>query len=218
MATMLMADAYDEGEAVPTAPRNDHVPVSAGWAGPLPERYVVREIEFKVASGRLQFVYRNQCRAKPIPLGGPLELASQLCPSPPAAGVARPIRVPAAKVPQTPLDLDVTGAPLLILLKLARPGNMSFSATAAAVTHKSSDDMGCYGRLRHVTADGFESIAPVAGCRLVSFIAMPPAGNYRHGFNFNIDLEQDPGPDEDQPRLLPIVIDPDVRHPGGSNT
>jgi hypothetical protein len=215
MATML---AFED-EAVPSAPRNDHVPVSAGWTGPLPERYVVREIEFKVVGGRLQFAYRDERRARPLPVGGPLELASFFCAAPsPAVRAVQPIRAPAGEGPQTPLDLDVTGAPLLILLKLAEPSNMLFSATVGAVTHKSSDDMGCYGRLRHVTAEGIESIAPVAGCRLVSFIAMPPTGDYRHGFNFNIDLEQDPGPGEDQSRLLPIMIDPDVRHPGGSST
>jgi hypothetical protein len=43
-------------------------------------------------------------------------------------------------------------------------------------------------------------------------------GTYRHGFNFHLELIQASASATSGNTILPIIIDPDVGHPGGSNT
>ena len=212
---MASAANTQENWDSPIAPRNDQTEMAEQWNGPAPTRYVVREIEFKVVDRRLLFSYRNDSKAQDLPKGGIATVAKALC-RPAAAVAVRAAPVPSlAAAPQTPLDLELQGDPIFIILKLAEPVNMTFSANRKAVTHKNDGDRSHYGRLRHVNRKGQESAAPLAGCRLVYFVAAPPAGNYQHGFNFNVDLEQDPGVDGTR-RMLPLSIDPDIRFPGGS--
>ncbi len=218
----IMATLYTYAEMDPppgAGPRNDDVAIDEEWRGPAPTRYVVREIEFKMVNGRLQFAYRNQCRAQPLAETGIVELSQAYCRPAARSGRPSPFPIPAALAPQTPLDLEVKGggAPLVVFLRLSEPGNMTFSASRKAVTHKNADDAAHYGGLRHVGVDGTASADPVPECKLVYFIAAPPVGDYRHGFNFNVDLEQDPGVEGGR-RMLPLTIDPDIRFPGGSST
>jgi hypothetical protein len=203
---------------ISTAPRNDRAEIRLN-APAVPTRYAIREIGFAMINGRLQFTFADHGQAEPLPPGGIDEVvAGLLTPSPAAmlelsAGAAA---AAAAPMP-TPLDVDVSGNPIWLIYMLAEPSNMRFSATLKAMTHKRIENRAYYGGLRHVTRS-VESSQPLAGCRLIYFAAAPPAvAKYRHGFNFNVELEQDPGTDGN-PRSLPIEIDPDIRHPGGSLT
>lgn len=113
---------------------------------------------------------------------------------------------------RTPLDLNVD-QPCRILLVLEDGLNWQFRQDGDAVTAK-DDFAGSYGGLVHILADGGLAqggTGPGAGCKAVSFAAVAPptgAGNYSHGFNFHVDIVQNDG-------ILPLVIDPDIQHPGG---
>lgn len=198
-----------------TAPRNDRAEISLK-APAAPTRYAVREISFAMVGGKLQVAFRSEGQAKPLPAGGIDAVVAGLLAPPPAAAMFALETVRAAAVlPQTPLDIDLSGEPIWLIYMLAEPSNMRFSAVLKAMTHKQIEHRPYYGGLRHVTKS-VESSRPLAGCRLIYLAAAPPAtASYRHGFNFNVELEQEPGLDGN-PRSLPIEIDPDIRHPGGS--
>lgn len=206
-----MATALKE---IITAPRNDRAEISLNVPAP-PTRYAVREIGFAMVNDRLQFTFAADGLAEPLPPGGIDEVVAGLLTPPPAAMTAFGLEGIAAEPMPTPLDVDVSGDPIWLIYMLAEPSNMRFSASLKAMTHKQIEHRRFYGGLRHV-AKGVESSQPLAGCRLIYLAAAPPAvADYRHGFNFNVELEQDPGTDGN-PRSLPIEIDPDIRHPGGS--
>jgi hypothetical protein len=195
-----------------TAPRNDRAEIRLN-APAVPTRYAVREIGFAMTDGRLQFTFADHGQAEPLPPGGIDEVVAGLLAPPPLETLE--FAAGSAAAAPTPLDLDVSGAPIWLIYMLAEPSNMRFSAALTAMTHKQIEHRRFYGGLRHV-ANGVESSQPLVGCRLIYLAAAPPpAGNYRHGFNFNVELEQDPGIDGNA-RSLPIEIDPDIRHPGGS--
>lgn len=212
-----MATALEDITHSANAARNDRADLSPDLPA-VPTRYAVREIGFTMVSGRLQFAFRTDELAKPLPPGGIEQVVADLL-NPPPAGAMLAAGAPTAVLAgalQTPLDLDVTDGPIWLVYMLAEPGNMRFSATLKAMTHKQIEHRPHYGWLRHAT-QAEDSSQPLAGCRLIYLAAAPPEGHYRHGFNFNVELEQDPSL-EGVPRSLPMEIDPDVRHPGGSGT
>lgn len=212
MATAL--EYLDYAKGVAGGPRNDRADLSPDLPA-QPARYAVREIGFSMVNGRLQFAFSSHDLAQPLPAGGIEQVVAALLAPPRGVMMLAAAAGPAAP-PTTPLDLDVKEDPIWLVYMLAEPGNMRFSATLKAMTHKDVADRPFYGELRHA-AGGQRSSEPLAGCRLIYFAAAPPAEDYRHGFNFNVELEQDPDRDG-KPRSLPIEIDPDVRHPGGSTT
>ncbi|HEV7659957.1 MAG TPA: nucleotide synthetase [Allosphingosinicella sp.] len=214
---MNMATALKE---ITNVQRNDRAEISLD-APAAPTRYAVREISFALVNGRLQFAFASPERAKPLPPGGIDAVVDGLLSPAPAAmfalGPGRAAPAPTPTPTPTPLDLDVSGDPIWLIYTLAESSNMRFSAALKAMTHKQIEHRPFYGGLRHVTR-GVESSQPLVGCRLIYLAAAPPAvAKYRHGFNFNVELEQDPGTDG-APRSLPVEIDPDIRHPGGSLT
>jgi hypothetical protein len=130
--------------------------------------------------------------------------------------------------PETPLDLNIT-TPRYVILRLHRGWKWRFSPTAKAVSHKphpTDNYTPFYGGLRHVPkSTGTPSPDELADCDMIYFISNPPADitNFRHSFNFRVQLEQAPRvenqgtPQEVKiPRLLDIVLDPDIRNPDGT--
>ncbi len=203
---------------------NERADMHEEWAGDWPERYVVREIDFNMADNSLQFSFRNSDLAQPLPAGGIAEVIDGLRgPAPAPAAFFGAAAAAAAR--ETPLDLNVIGTPIYIIFALSEPKNMTFSSRLKAMTHKKSADRDYYGGLRHVTATE-ESKDPLPGCKLIYFAVDPPVENppvppddkYQHGFNFNVELEQDPKEPGGPKRIIELSIDPDVRHPGGSGT
>jgi hypothetical protein len=205
-----MATALQDSEFPPAAPRNDQIPVRSAWPASDPGRFVLREISMELGSDGLQFFYKTPGPAAPI-VGSLDALIAGLLP-----GSGLPHGLPGPD--QTPLDLEVKDAPLLIVFRLDPGLNWHFSSTLPAVTHKRGEESAFYQGLRHVLADGAHSEAPGPGCRLVYFVADPPSGSYQHGFNFNVGLVQRPASGSTEPTSLPLVIDPDIRNPGGSQT
>ena len=85
-------------------------------------------------------------------------------------------------------------------------------------------EMDNYYRLRHVIRRGTSGHVAQAGpfgdhadyCRLIYFVGRPVVGReFWHAFNLNVEFVFDDGPNGEI-NTLPIVIDPDVRYPGGS--
>jgi len=177
------------------------------WAFGLPLRYAVREIDCTVTATGLEFSFRNPGLAKPLPAGGIDEVIAEL----------RKPSSPTVTSRYAPLDIQAEGDSLFILLKIVGPINMRFSATKKALTHKNLDDRDNYGRLRHVNATLVSEDA-LPECRIVCFVvdpARPPVDDYKHGFSLNVEIDQ---AGTEGPRTIAFEIDPDIRHPGGSQT
>lgn len=124
-----------------------------------------------------------------------------------------------------PLDLNLTEQTcfVLFLKPLREVGrDWRFSTDAKAITlgdfKTNATEKACYFDLHHVAADGSLSEAqhpPEKQCRIVYFFArLPPRTKFNHPININIEMYFDD--DEDGKNTIPILIDPDVRYPGGS--
>lgn len=219
MATLLKNDDWPERTgptANPLSDDNAQVPVSSASPGVVPQRVIVREISFLMDSDGLQFLYKDAGPAMPLP-GGNIDMVIDHL----AAG--KPLRLlgsgdVAMGSDGTPLDLGVTGEPAYVVFKLDPRLNWRFSDNDPVISHKQAAEAAHYGGLRHVRPNGSYSDKPVADCRIVFLIAKPPAGEYKHGFNFHVDLIQKPHLDHTKERILPLIIDPDIRFPGGSGT
>lgn len=132
-----------------------------------------------------------------------------------------PMRGPAdqAESSLTPLDLNVD-IPSAIVLAVPSNSNMQFSGSPAGVTQKDDAPDSAYSDLRYMRLrDGQPPVLETAafdGCQAVVFFAKQPTGNYGHGFNMHIDIVQEtPG---GRRQLLPLLIDPVVRNPGGGGS
>lgn len=132
-----------------------------------------------------------------------------------------PMRGPAdqAENSLTPLDLNVD-IPSAIVLAVPNNSNMQFSASPAGVTRKDDATDSAYSDLRYVRVrDGQQPVletTPFDGCQAVVFFAKKPSKDYGHGFNMHIDIVQEtPG---GRRQLLPLLIDPVVRNPGGGGS
>lgn len=208
-----MATALRQSDAAADARRNDLAPLPAEWPGAAPARFIFREISMKFEGG-IKFFYKDPGLAQPLPAGGIAEVVAGLV-APPPGGLANLGEL----TEDTPLDLNIHGPSSYVVLRLDSDLNWRFDSNEPAVSLKDAAVGNHYGGLRHVLADGTVQEDPQAGCRLVYFVAQPPAlpanGSYRHGFNFHVELIQ---VDNNASGILPIIIDPDVGHPGGSAT
>ena len=219
MATALKNRDWDGSiDPPPTAPRDDNGQFSVRNEAPdvVPERVIVREISFLMDSEGLQFLYRDAAPASPLP-GSNIDMVIEHL----AAGRPWPMADmgdAAEGTDGTPLDLGVTGEPSYIVFKLDPRLNWRFSDNDPVISHKSEEDRLYYSGLRHVRPNGSYSKQPVADCMMVFLVARPPSGDYKHGFNFHVDLFQKPLLDHTRQRILPLIIDPDIRFPGGSGT
>lgn len=127
---------------------------------------------------------------------------------------------------ETPLDLNIT-TPRYVILRLHNGWKWRFSPTAKAVSHKAhptQDFRPLYGGLRHVPkSTGAPSEDELADCDMIYFVSNPPAdiSDFRHSFNFRVQLEQASRFTADTPplevkRLLDVILDPDIRNPDGT--
>lgn len=123
--------------------------------------------------------------------------------------------------PASPLDLNCREE-AYIVFKLASDRNWQFTPDGAGFTTK-ADEGGRYFNLVHATFDTatqtvirYRGGEPTGdGCRLLYFRAKGSPMGYRDGFNLIVQLILD----STNPPLIRrtmLVIDPDVRHPGGA--
>jgi hypothetical protein len=207
-------------------PKNALHPVRANWPYPAPKRFIVRELSAKIEGG-LQFFYKNPGLAKKVPAGGLACAIAEILNPPPMGLIERIVAAAAALVKpklkqQTPLDLNIHGEPAFVFLRLDPTLNLRFDSDEAAISLKDARVGNHYGGLQYVLEDGTVLSEPAAGCKLVYFAVSPPllvkGEEYRHGFNFHLELDQLSPSATSEISVLPIIIDPDVGHPGGSDT
>lgn len=201
--------AFDPGDA--------SIEMREDWDNrPWPTRYIVRTIdlvEVQVASGSLV-----------VPELRPFFRENTAPQDLPPQGIQQVIRDNAVPGPTTgtytPIDLVLEGDPVFVVFVLGKPNNMRFHPDNKGITHKNPDDRLHYGYLRHAKVTGGnyeEDESSLDDCRIIYFIAdplYPPQPTYKHGFNLNVRLLQPPA-QNGTPRFLDVVIDPDVRYPGG---
>jgi hypothetical protein len=119
-----------------------------------------------------------------------------------------------------PLDVNCSDTTLFIF-RLSDNWDWRFAAKAKGVTlgwFANSGERDNYFDLRHVLDDSAGSEVPFEHpdmCKIVYFTAKKTPNSFAHAFNINVEIVY---PDDPlgNPNTLPIVIDPDVRHPGGS--
>jgi hypothetical protein len=119
---------------------------------------------------------------------------------------------------EEPKYLDiVVGKPSYIVIELSPQLNWHFSSGNPAITLGARDPRlpdpdTLYGRLLYVDDSGEIHDRPRLPCRLAYFAAKPVLGTaeapYLRSINFNVEV----------PGGTLIVIDPDIRFPGGSGT
>lgn len=110
---------------------------------------------------------------------------------------------------KTPLDLNSAG-PCYFVLELDDQHNWQFQHDRAAISTK-NDYSSAYCDLHHIRPGG--GAGPGEGCKLIYFAAIDPPSEKKpgnHQFNFHVEFLQDDG------KRLPIIIDPDIRYPGGN--
>jgi hypothetical protein len=117
-----------------------------------------------------------------------------------------------------PLDVNCS-AKTLFVFYLSDQRDWRFTRGAKAITLGKFDSEGerdNYYGLRHVLNDsiGTPDSPPDGNCKIVYFTAKKTSERFAHPFNINVELVFKN--DIEGPNTLPIVIDPDVRFPGGS--
>lgn len=194
----------------PTAlPHYDQFPippaVPAGW---VPQCIRCMSLSISIdTSGTLQFNYAKVGDFDPDCLDEAVKAAQ-------AFDVSE-----TADEPSVDLSLAI---PLLMVLQLPKSLNMQYAPDGDAVTLKEQITKGAYGKLMHLKADGsFTPDPPGEGCKLAYFAAQPPHMDpliFEDGFNINVQLLQVQKNVEQQLfiRHLPLLIDPDIKHPGGT--
>ncbi len=123
----------------------------------------------------------------------------------------------------SPLDLNCK-EDCYIIFRLADDWNWQFSPETDAFTTKDYEN-DKYFSLVHVLYDKATKLitkidpgeAPGEGCKTLYFRARGREAGYNDGFNLIVDLDLGitPGPNPTK-RRTKIVIDPDIRNPGGS--
>lgn len=126
--------------------------------------------------------------------------------------------------PVTPLSISLK-QPMFVLIHLDDSCNLQFSARGSGIT---VDNYNAHltalsgklvvsgGQVKVVTTPEFpgQGSAIEPDCRYAFFAVAPPKGSGVFALPFNLHLEQT-GQIGATPYAIPIIIDPDTRHPGG---
>ncbi len=184
---------------------------------PVPQRIIVRQLDFVAGAGG-PLVWLQPDRSHPC---NSLADVAQMI-----TAVRTPMGYDAnhgAAAYYRPLDLNLD-RPTCFIIRLSDNWNWRFShkARGATLGPNVATNPANYCNLRHVLADGTEQYDafdhPLA-CRIIYFFARPPAGNpipqFQNSFNLNVELMYGGGGGAEI-NSIPIVIDPDIRFPGGS--
>lgn len=209
-----------------SASDNEHHPVSDTLPGAEPKQIIFREISFIVDRDGLQFVYLP---SKPVqfPAGGIDEFVDKLLDQPIFETIPPFVEAASSRRKETPLDLNVH-QPTFVVFRLDRRWNWQFDPARSAISNKIKSEGSVYGGLTHViskTKKTKGSIPPGDNCHIIYFAADPKAENqgkpkpkvdYFHGMNIYVEFAQTPLTNPLTPRSIPVVLDPDIRNPGGS--
>ncbi len=170
---------------------------------------IIREIEASITGNKFRLGYKNP--QKPIDL--PMDAAIQHV----VKGRYAPTEAQ-CDVEVEPLSLNCA-APSNIIFLLSAKDNFQFATDADPIQFKEGADPSRYANFCRVAPDGtaypfdkpYGSAEP---CKMVTFEAVAPAANYVDRFNFVVDVIHENKPGKKSP--LRLLIDPDIRNPGGS--
>lgn len=186
---------------------------------PVPKRIVVRQLDLSAgASGPI--TWRDPDEAHPCTS---LEDVAKMVAAVRPRGGYNPL--PEVEAYHRPLDLNLD-RPTCFIIRLNPDWPWRFShagrkAKGATLGPEVATDQKNYCNLRHVLDDGSEQYEPFEHpkkCRILYFFAKPPTDPvqpFKNAFNLNIELLYPGGPDTEI-NSIPIVIDPDIRFPGGT--
>lgn len=121
--------------------------------------------------------------------------------------------VPSGRDAPSPLDLKCT-RPSYIVFHLNPDWNWRFSDKDPAITTK-KDCGDRYSALIHVGADASQSRTPIADAKLIYFAANVPPPEYHDGINIHVDLPQKAVDDSGVRKVMRLILDPDIKNPGG---
>ena len=182
---------------------------------PVPQRIIVRELTIDESDSAGPFVFKQPDQSHPCTqLSDISQMITRIRTN---SYVHRPNAAPYDR----PLDLNLQVSTCFII-RLSPKWAWRFSSTlkGAMLGQLPPGEKNNYYNLRHVLDSGVEGPDPfdeVEFCRLIYFVATPVSAGFEHAFNLNIEFVYPGGTvPSKKPNTVPIVIDPDVRHPGGS--
>lgn len=204
-------------------PPNHHHPVKDGKPSADPQYVIFREISVRLDGDGLQFYFRDRGPTS-LPPGGITKFVDDLVDEP--IGYTRPPLVDTPPKKASPLDLNVQRR-TYVVFRLDRKLNWQFDPVQTAISHKKRGEGDRYGGLVHVMDNKSKrpgSTPPGDGCHLIYFISDPlakhtgaePDEAYKHGMNLYVEFDQVPSHAGGDRRILPVILDPDIRNPGGS--
>lgn len=188
---------------------------SAGDPAPVPARILVRQIGLDPVAEDGPFVFVDPDQARPYTAGTLDTILDNL-----RQGIYTPTTL--VNGYNRPLDVNCRENTQFIffLRDLGEGRRWRFSSQTKGVTlgwFEEPADRENYYSLRHVLDDSVGSPDPYPhpqDCKIITFIARRTSDNFKHAFNINVEFVFDD--DESGMNTLPVVIDPDIRHPGGS--
>ncbi|HWT13731.1 MAG TPA: nucleotide synthetase [Allosphingosinicella sp.] len=195
-----------------------------------PEYAVVREIDYKEqtlpgSGGVKELTFYFSRHSKNVKLaddpykGDFRKLLLEVCTNAPGKGESKP-----GKPFNSPLSL-LNDKLIYVIYRLSEDKNWQFSREGPPITvGQAAHDLGTYYDAFRVDKGGYADRGTDPkfvrdGCRVAHFIAdgakiVEQAGCYSHPINLHVDLIWTEGGRE---HYMPIIIDPDVRYPGGSS-
>lgn len=189
-----------------------------------PNYVIVREIDFEVRGSELWFFFSRWSLDKNLnTTSNPESLAAlgDVIDDIIEGGYQFDFEQPSIPKPvyTSPLSL-MNGRPSWIVYLLSNK-NWQFVRRGRPITIGASVPGGKYSNVRRVPGTGFvdanpgtpfDAGLPVDGHKIAYFMAVGQASGYADSVNLHVDLIYE-GPKK---RYLPIMIDPDIRWPGGS--
>lgn len=105
---------------------------------------------------------------------------------------------------ETQLDINVS-KPTHVFIRLNPHKNWRFTEKKSGMDLK--EDQGTidatYGAIEKIVAPG------MSDCKIIYVPVIPPSRDYKDSFNFYVEVF-------DGGKVLPMIIDPDIKHPGGT--
>lgn len=170
---------------------------------------IIREIEASITGNKFRLGYKNPQKPFQMSLAEAVKHV--------VSGAYAPTESQ-CDVEVEPLSLNCA-VPSNIVFKLSDKDNFQFATDADPVQFKEGANKARYANFCRVAPDGssypfdkpYGSKEP---CKMVTFEAIAPTDNYIDRFNFVVDVIHENKPGKKSP--LRLIIDPDIRNPGGN--
>ncbi len=170
---------------------------------------IIREIEASITGNKFRLGYKNPQKSFDMSMEDAIRHV--------VSGKYAPTEAQ-CDVEIEPLSLNCA-APSNVVFTLSAKDNFQFATDADPIQFKDGANKDRYANFCRVAPDGtaypfgkpYGSAEP---CKMVTFEATAPTANYIDRFNFVVDVIHENKPGKKSP--LRLLIDPDIRNPGGS--